>query len=144
VHDLHKTHFEVLCDVFVHDKSPSLGFDNIALSNPIDHFHVSPICSLPSPSPEYDIVKPIGNPIICNANNDMGHEDNMFCILGGNVDDYVSLGYLRGYDPSIDPYCVSLRGLPKKIKWTTIFNLSYDFSKAIDEVKRMLNVFGTI
>jgi len=39
---------------------------------------------------------------------------------------------------------VSLGDLPKKIIWTTLFNPSYDFSKAIDRVKRMLNVFGTI
>jgi len=56
----------------------------------------------------------------------------------------VSLGYLRGYDPSIDPYCVSLEDLPRKITWTTFFNPSYDFSMIFDKVKRMLNVFGTI
>ena len=51
---------------------------------------------------------------------------------------------VRGYDPSIDPYHVCLKDLPRKITWTTFFNPSYDFSMIFDKVKRMLNVFGTI
>ena len=70
----------------------------------------------------------------------MGYKDSMFNMLDGNGQHYMSIGYLRGYDPSIDPYCVSLEDLLKKITWATFFNLSYDFSKAINKVKRMLNV----
>jgi len=50
VHDLDKTPLEGSCDVFMHEESPSLGFDNIVLLNPLNHFHVSSICSLPSQS----------------------------------------------------------------------------------------------
>jgi len=52
----------------------------------------------------------------------------MFSVLGGNVDDYVSLGYFRRYDPSIDPYSACLEDLPKEVMWITFFNPSYDFS----------------
>ena len=65
-------------------------------------------------------------------------------MLGGKGDDYVSLGYFRRYDPSIDPYYVCLEDLSRKITWTTFFNSSYDFSKAIDKVKRMFDIFGVI
>jgi len=92
----------------------------------------------PSQFLEYYLDEPINNFLICEANIDLGYEDNMFSMLGGNVDDYVSLGYFRRYDPSIDPYCVCLRNLPKKVMWTIFFNHSYDFSKVIDKVKRIL------
>ena len=38
----------------------------------------------------------ISNPMICDANVDLGYEDNMLDVLDGNVDDYLSLGYFRG------------------------------------------------
>ena len=65
-----------------------------------------PMCSQPSISPEYSLDAPIDNSKICDSNFYLGHEDNKFNVLGGNVDNYLSLGYLRGYDPSINPYCV--------------------------------------
>ena len=65
-------------------------------------------------------------------------------VLGGNVHDYESLGYLRGYDPSIDPYCVYPGDLPSKIMWTAFFNPSYDFSKAFDMVKRIPILFRVV
>ena len=68
----------------------------------------------------------------------------MLDVPGGNANNFVYLGYFRGCHPFIDPYCVSPEDLPKKTTWTTIFNLFYDFSKVIDKIKRMLNVFGTI
>jgi len=68
----------------------------------------------------------------------------MFNILGRNVDNFLSLGYLRGYDPSINPYCRSLENLPRKITWTACCNPFYDFAMGFDKVKRMLNVFGVI
>ena len=62
----------------------------------------------------------------------------------GNVDDYLPLGHSRGYDPFFDPYCVCLGDLSRKIMWTTFFNYFYDFSMAIDKVKRILIIFGVI
>ena len=90
VHDLVETPLEGSHDVFVHMEFPSLDFNNIVSHNPIDHSHVSPICSLPSLSPE--------NPMIFDANIDLGYEDNMFSMLGGSIDDYVSRGYVTGHE----------------------------------------------
>jgi len=65
-------------------------------------------------------------------------------VLGGNVDDYLPLDYFREYDSSIDPYYVCLGDLPRKVMWTTFFDCSYDFCKAIDKVIRILNVFDVV
>ena len=65
-------------------------------------------------------------------------------MLGGNVHNFVSLGYFRGCEPSIDPYCVYLKDLPRKITWSTCFNPFYDFSIGFDKVKRILILFGVI
>jgi len=96
------------------------------------------------PSPEYYIDVPVDNPIICNATMDLGYEDNVLDMSGRNVYDYISLGYFRGYNSFIDPYCICLEDLSRKVMWTTVFNHSYDFSKAFDKVKRMLIVFSVI
>jgi len=120
VYDLVGMPLEGSRDVFM---SHSLGYNNV-LPNLLDHSHVSPICSLPSPSPEYYMDVPIRNPMICGSNIDLGYEVKMFNMLGGNVNNYFSIGYFRGYDPPINPYCVSLE----------------DF----DKVKRILNLFGVI
>ena len=135
---------EELHDIFIHKKSPSLGFDDSVIPNPLDHSHVSPMYLRPSHYPKCDIVEPIDNSMICNANIDLGCDDKMFNILGGNIDNFLSLGYFSGYNASLDPYCMCLGDLPKKIMWSTIFNPSYDFSIAIDKVKRILVVFGVI
>jgi len=144
VYDLDKTPLEGSSDAFMHEESPSLCFNNIFLSNSLDHSHISPCCLLPSPSPEYYIDVPISNLMICDANMDLGHEDNMFRMLGGKVDDYVSLDYFKGYDPLIDPYCVCLEDLFRKVIWTTFFNPSYDFFMGSNKVKRIFVVFGVI
>jgi len=109
LHDLVEMPLEGSRDVFMHEEFPSLGFDNNVIPNPFYHFHVSPICSLPSISSEYSLDVPNDNPMICDANVDLGYEDYIFSMLGGNIQDYVSLCYLRGYDPSIDTYCISWR-----------------------------------
>jgi len=101
VHDLYKTPLEGSRDVFMHKESPSLGFDNNVLHNPLDYSHVSPMYLQPSSSPEYYIDVPIDNPMICNGNVDLGYENNMFNILGGNVDNFVSLGYFSGIIPPL-------------------------------------------
>jgi len=114
-HNPDKTPLEESRYVFMHEESPSLGFHDIALPNSLDHSHVSPKYSQPSISLQYSLDAPVDNPMICYANNDLGYEDTIFSMLGENVDDYVSLGYFRGYDPSVDPYYVYLEDLPSKI-----------------------------
>jgi len=108
LHYLIETPLDGSRDVFVHKDFPNLDFNNIIYATTIYHSHVSPIYSLPSPSPEYYLAELIGNPIIYDTNIDLGYEDNTFSVFGGNVDDCVSLGYFRGYDPSIGPYCICL------------------------------------
>ena len=98
VHALVKTPLEVSHDVLVHDWSPPFGFDDNVLPNPLDHFHVSPICSLPSISPEYSLDAAVDNHKICDSNVDLGYEDNTFDVHGEKVDNFISLAYLRGYD----------------------------------------------
>jgi len=127
----------------VDEESSSLCF-SCAFPNPLDHSHVSPTCSLPSPSPEYYMDALIDYPMIFNANNDLGYQDNEFNMLSEDVHDYASLGCFRGYDPSIDPYCICLEDLPKKIMGTTFFNPFYEFSMGLDRVKRILNFFDVI
>ena len=68
--------------------------------------------------------------MICDATGDLGYEDNMFDVLGGNVDNFLSLGFFSGYDASLDPYYIYLVDKPKKIMWDTFLNFSFDFSMA--------------
>jgi len=82
VHDLVKTPLEGSRDVFMHEESPSLGFDDCVFPNCLDHSHVSHMYLQPSPSPKYDIVEPVDNPKICDSNVDLGHEENEFNMLG--------------------------------------------------------------
>ena len=63
VHDLVEILLEGSRDVFMHKESSSFCF-NYAFPNPLDHSYVSPICSLPSPSPKHFIDTPIENPMI--------------------------------------------------------------------------------
>jgi len=51
VYDLFETPLEGSRHVFVHKDFPSLDFNNIVLPNPLDHSHVSPVCSQPFISP---------------------------------------------------------------------------------------------
>jgi len=81
VHVLVETPLERSSDVFMREGFLSLGCNNV-LSNPLDHSHVSPICSLPAPSPKYHIDMPIENPMIFYANSDLGYEDSAFNMLG--------------------------------------------------------------
>ena len=97
----------------MHEESSSLCF-NYAFPNPLDHTHVSPTCSQPSISPEYSLEAPIRNPKICDSNVDLGHAVKMFNMLGGNIDNFLSLGYFCGYDASLDAYCIFLVDKPRK------------------------------
>jgi len=145
VHDLlGKAPFEGSCDVFIYEKSPSLGFDNIVLPNPVHRSYVSPIYLQPFPSPEYYIDAPIDNPMICDANNDLGYKDNMFSMLGGNVDKFMSLGYFSGYNAFLDPYFMYLMDAPRKILWNTFFHFSFDFPIVFGLIRRALTFFNVI
>ena len=128
----------------MHEKSPNLGFDDSVIPNSLDHSHVSPTCSLPSSSTKYYIDSPIENPMIFDANVDLDYEVNMFNILGGNANSFVSLGCFIGFNASLDPYNMYLEDLPRKITWTTFFNPSYDLCKAIYKVEKILNVLEMI
>jgi len=128
----------------MHEESPSLGFDDSVILNPCDDSHTFPMCLLPSYFPEYYLDAPLDNPMICDPTIDLGYEDNMFHMLGGNVVDYVSLGYLGGYDPLIDYYYLCVGDLPRKVIWTTFLTPSHDFSIGFDKVKRVLIMFGAI
>ena len=73
------------------------------------------MCSQPSISSEYSLEVPIDNPKICDSKVDLGHAGKMFNMLGGNVDNFLSLGYFWGYDASLGPYCIFLVDAPRKI-----------------------------
>ena len=109
VHDLVETPLRRLRDVFIHDESPNLGFDNIVIPNPLDHSHVSPMFLQPSPSPKYYIDVPINNSMICDT--DLGCENNVFEVLGGNTDNFVSLAYFSGFNAYLGPYYIYLEEL---------------------------------
>jgi len=54
------------------------------------------------------------------------------------------LGYIRSHDPSIYPCSLYLEDLPRRVMWTIFFTFSYNFSEALDKIKRILIVFGVI
>jgi len=58
----------------------------------------------------------------------LGYEDNKFDVLGGNVDNFLSVGYFSGYDTFLDPYCTYLVDKHKKILWNTFFYFSIGFA----------------
>ena len=48
----------------------------------------------------------------------------------------MSLGDIRGYNLSFDPYCAYLEGVPRKMMWSTFFDHTFDFSMAFGKFKR--------
>ena len=143
VHNLVNTPLEGCHYECVHKESASLCF-NYAFPNPLDHTHVFPTCSQPPISPKCYIDTPIENPKIFYANVDLGSMDNMFNMLGGNVEIFFSPGYFYGYDASLEPYCIFLVDAPRKIMWNTLFVFSFDFSMAFALLKRALTFFVVI
>ena len=141
MHDVLKTSLEGSCEVFMYEEPPSLDFDNIALRNPLDDSRVSPIRSLPSPSLDYYFDVLIDNPMIFYSNDDLGYEDDMFHMLGGNVDNFMCRGYFSGYNASLDAYCMCLVDAPRKIIWNTFFDFYFDFSMAFGLLERALTFF---
>ena len=79
--------------------------------------------------------------MIFYANNDLGYEDIMFSMLGGNIDNFTSLGYFSGYTVSLDLYFMYLVDAPRKIMWNTFFDFSFDFSMKFGLLKRALTFF---
>jgi len=72
---------------------------------------------------------------------DVGNEDHMLNLLGGNVENFESLRSLCGYDAALDPYCLNLVDVPRKILWNNFFSFSYDFSMVFIFIKRALIYF---
>jgi len=131
VHNLVDTPLAGCSDMFMHEGSPSLGSNHV-IPNPLEHSHVSTLCSpLSLSSPELDLDVPNDISTICDFNVDVGHDNNMFNMLGGNVENFKSLGSLCGYDAALDQYCIDLEDMPRKIMWNTIFYFSFDFSMAL-------------
>jgi len=95
--------------------------------DPLYTSHASPLCPLPSPSPECHIM-PFAD------SHDMLQGDMFDCID--------SLGIFRGYDPSLDPYSLYLESMPLKIIFITTFPSFTDFSKAFDKFKRALTIIS--
>jgi len=81
---------------------------------------------------------PIDNLEICDFNVDMGHENNLFNVLGGNNDNFESLGNFSGYDVVLDPYCMNVVDMLRKIMWTPFFTFSSYFSMAFDLLRGAL------
>ena len=100
--------------------------------------------SQPPISPECSLDASIDNPMIFDANVDLGYEINMFNMLGENANIFVSLGCFSGFNASLDPYYIYLENLPRKVMWTTFFNHSYDFSVGIYKVKRIPILFVVV
>ena len=98
-----------------------------------------PFYSQPSFSPEYTYDVPIDNFEICDSNVDLGNENSVLNVLGGNTDEnFESLGNFSGYDAALDPYCIYLVDTPRKIMWTPFFAFSFDFSMDFSLIKLSL------
>ena len=125
-HNLVDTPLEGCREVFVHKGSSSLACDNL-IPNSLEHCHVD-LCLPPSlSSPELDLDVSNDISMICDFNVDMGKDNNMFNMLRGNVENFESLGYLCGCNAALDPYCIDLVDMPRKIMWNAIFDFSFDF-----------------
>jgi len=98
--------------------------------------------SQPSFSSDHSFDVPNDISKLCDSNIDMGNEDNVLNMLGGNVDTFMSLGNFSGYDAALDPHCINLVDKPRKIMWNTFFDFSFDFSLVFTLLKRALTLFS--
>ena len=113
VHHFVETPFEQSYDMCMHAGSPSLDYNDIVPHSP--NFHVSTFSSPPSSSPpELAFDRPNNNFELNASHVDVGNEEHMFNLLGGNSENFESLGSLSGYDAALDPYCTYLVDLPRK------------------------------
>ena len=76
--------------MYVHEGSSNIRFNYVPPSN-LDHSHVSPMCSPPSLSPESYFEMHGDSPMICDSNVDLGYKHNAFNMLGGKIDNFLSL-----------------------------------------------------
>ena len=98
----------------------SLTYENV-IPNSREPYHVSTFSSLPSSSsPELAFDVPNDISAINESNVDLGHESHIFTLLGGNNENFESMGYFRGYDAALDPYCIDLVDLPRKLMLSLI------------------------
>ena len=96
--------------------------------------------SKPSFSTEHSFDVPSDISKLCDFNVDLGNEDNLLNMLGGNVETFESLGYFSGYDATLDPYCINLVDKLRKILWSTFFAFSFDLSMAFSLTRRALTL----
>jgi len=87
------------------------------------------MCSQLSSSLEYYFDVPIDNLLICDANVDFGHDDNSFDVLDGNVDNFLFLSYLSGYNGSLGPYYIYLVDKPRKKSYGALSFYGFCFVK---------------
>ena len=102
------------------------------------------MCSQPSFFPKHSFDVPNNISKLCDSNIDLGHENNLFNMLEGSDENFVSLGYFSGYDAALDPYCIYLVDMPRKIMWNTFFDFSFDVSLVFTLLKRALTFFTLI
>jgi len=111
-------------DVVITVSTSYVMVDDASLA-PLDTPHASPLCSLPSPSPEC-------HNLLSNVFHDMLQGDVFDCLD--------SLGTFRGYKPSLNPHSLYLESMPLKIIFITAFTSFTDFSKAFDKFRRALTI----
>ena len=93
---------------------------SLKLINPISYNSLQLVpsfsCSPPSPSLEYCSVKPIGDYVIIDSNDDIDLVDIENNRLEGRVTEfYTSLGKHKWFDSLTDPYWLCLEDMPKKV-----------------------------
>jgi len=142
-HNLVDTPSEGCRDTFVHEGSLSVGCDDVS-PNLLDHSYVAPVCLQPSFSSDYSFDMPNDIFKLCDSNMDLGCDDNMLNVLGGNDKNFEPLGYFSGYDASLDPHYINLVDKPRKILSNILFAFSFDFSIAFALIKRELTLFALI
>jgi len=123
VHDLDETLIERSCVDVVVAVSSSPDCVDLVSPDPLDIFHASLLCSLPSSSLECCDLSSIDSHVVLEENE---------------VDCSKSLGTFRGYDPSLNLYRLYLEDMPGKIMLIIAFDCFADFSKAFDKFSRAL------
>jgi len=74
---------------------------------------------------------------------DLDSQD-MFDILGGDVDNCMSPGYFSGYDALFNPYCMYLVDKPKEIMWNVFIDFFKKFSMIFALSMRVLTFLVVI
>jgi len=107
------------------EEAPFMEFDgDIALNSDTPSIeHINPICSELFDSTRISSPLPPTSPTYMH----IFHE---------------SLSDIRGYSPSVDPYCAHLEDVPRKIKWSTFFDHTFDFSTVFGKFKGPLTLFA--